>query len=430
MVEAESSDPKFLGTLTHRLWTCPVLQPFREANCPKWLRDLVASDLNGDYTLPPDKVLLYTRALLKSVEPRLARKPANSTFNWIVRPDKDGVPYGRVYADGSRLFAEHRYFNLLARHGWAFVIIDLEGTIISAASGTVPFWIDSIYGSELWALLQAASTAFPGSPMHVDCDAVRIGVQNGMTWALSSARKLARAWVPLANILEGCTGSVTWLPAHCNKSAIGVRELSNGRKLDRVDLAMNDLVDTWAKREAKASPPSKSEINTVNDATRLVEGLAKWIGMCTHMANHFPAPDRCDRVKFIRDTTARRCSFARAGHALDRVAGKQVKRKAPSSVGVAYVVKAPKLAAACSSPGKPGSRAVEYKASGNPVRPKRPRLSAKQVEDKANFCFLEYWLARKELTAKPSPPPVSASDRKMALLARVAARAASSAESG
>ena len=134
-------------------------------------------------------------------------------FNWSVRPDSDGVPYGRVYADGSRLFGEHRYFNFLARHGWAFAIIDLEGTIIAAASGIVPVWIGGIYGSELWALLQAASIAFPRSPMHVDCDAVRIGVQNSKNWALSSSRKLARAWIPLANILEDCTDSVAWLPA-------------------------------------------------------------------------------------------------------------------------------------------------------------------------------------------------------------------------
>ena len=58
-----------------------------------------------------------------------------------------------------------------------------------------------------------------------------------------------------------------------------MRELSNGRKFDRVDHAVNDLVDTWAKREAKASPPSKSKKYVVNDATRLVEGLAKWIGL-------------------------------------------------------------------------------------------------------------------------------------------------------
>lgn len=254
-----------------------------------------------------------SRALLKSVETRLARKPAKSTFNWIVRPDSDGVSYGRVYADGSRLFGEHRYFNFLARHGWDFAIIDLEGTINAAASGIVPFWIGGIYGSELWALLRAASIAFPGSPMHVDCDAARIGVQNGKNWALSSSRKLARAWIPLVNILEDCTDSVAWLPAHCNKNVIGVRELSNGRKFDRVDHAVIDLVDTWAKREAKASPPSKSEINVVNDATRLVEGLAEWIGLRTHMANRFPAPEWFDRVKFIRDTTARRCGFARAG---------------------------------------------------------------------------------------------------------------------
>ena len=79
-------------------------------------------------------------------------------------------------------------------------------------------------------------------PMHVDCDAVRIGAQQGTEWARASSRKLARAWMPLANILEDDADAVSWLPAHCSATAIGVRELSNGRKFDSVDLAANAFV--------------------------------------------------------------------------------------------------------------------------------------------------------------------------------------------
>ena len=225
LVESGSNDPKYLGTLMHRYWTCPVLQPFRELHCPGWLRAMVNAELNSGVALTSDRLLLYTRALHKSVEPSLACCAASGatdgTFNWLVQPGVDGIPVGRVYADGSRLFSEHRYCNLLASHGWAFVVADGDGRVVAGASGLIPSWINGIYGAELWALLQAASYASPGSPLHVDCNAVKVGVHNGLRWAQSSSRKLGRIWIPLANILDDCTDSVAWILAHCSDSAVG-----------------------------------------------------------------------------------------------------------------------------------------------------------------------------------------------------------------
>ena len=307
-------------------------------------------------------------------------------------------------------------------HGWAFAIVDDSGKITAAASGTLPWWISSTYGAELWALLQGALCASPGSPLHVDCNAVRLGAQNGTSWAGASSRKLARAWIPLANILEDNTDAVVWLPAHCNRSAIGERELSNGRKFDSIDLRLNDFVDTHAKREARASPPSRIEQRTVNEATSLVEGLAKWIGLCTREANHFPAPGGTGGAKFIRDSTSRRCNLARVRQAFRNSGAGSVKRKAPSSTGVMFVAKVPKV-------GGLGSAAVDLSGRSKPItcsdsfsRVKRPKLSHKQIEEKADFVFMEYWLAQREHAPRPSPPPVSAADRTSALRARVAAR--------
>ena len=422
LVEAGSSDPKFLGTLTHRLWVCPVLQAFRDANCPGWILSLVNAELSSSFSLPTDKLLLFTRALHKSVEPRLASRPSQETFNWIVPPDTDGVPYGRVYADGSRLFAEHKYFNLLARHGWAFAIVDQNGKIAACASGTTPPWINGIYGAELWALLQGASCASPGSPMHVDCNAVRLGAQQGTKWALSSSRKLARAWIPLANILEDDADLVTWLPAHCNSSAIGIKELSNGRKFDSVDLAGNALVDQCAKFEAKAHSPSSSDFKIVNDATSLVEGIAKWIGLCTHEANHYPAPDIGGSVKFIRDTTIRNSDLAKAKRAFFKLGASAVKRKAPSSSGAACVPASPSTVGVSQSVVDASFRCERVVCSDSFSQAKRPKLSHKQIEVKTNRVFMEYWLAKREQAPQCSPPSVSAADRMAALRARVATR--------
>jgi len=375
LVESGSNDPKFLGTLTHRLWTCPVLQTFREANCPGWILRLVNDDLSGSFCLPSDKILLYTRALHQSVEPRLVGKLTHNTFNWIVHPEEGGVPLGRVYADGSRLFGEHRYFNLLARHGWAFAIVDHDGKVRAAASGAVPSWITGIYGAELWALLQAALSSSPGSPMHVDCNAVRLGAQKGRSWALAACRKLARAWIPLANVIEDNTDLVTWLPAHCGKTAIGSRVLSNGRLFDEVDHVTNDLVDKWAKSEARASAPCKVDFEVVNDATRLVEDLARWIGLCTREANHYPAPGCVERTTYIRDTSARKKLIRPS---LLPKTGEQVKRKAPSARGIVFVPTVPDLL------DQGGVHAVRDDVNCRPhvrdsfSQAKRPRLSSKQ----------------------------------------------------
>ena len=106
--------------------------------------------------------------------PSLACSPASdaadSTFNWLVQPSVDGIPVDLVYADGTRFFS----------HGWAFVVVDEVGRIVAGASGVLPSWSNGIYGARLWAVLQAASYASPGSPLHVDFNAVKIEVHNGI----------------------------------------------------------------------------------------------------------------------------------------------------------------------------------------------------------------------------------------------------------
>ena len=49
----------------------------------------------------------------------------------------------------------------------------------------------------------------------VDCQAVQLGAQRGIEWATSPSRQLARAWGPLAAVLDGPSENVVWMPAHC-----------------------------------------------------------------------------------------------------------------------------------------------------------------------------------------------------------------------
>ena len=71
-----------------------------------------------------------------------------------------------MYTDGSRLDGPSK---LLARNGWAFVVLDEDDQIIASASGVPPDWVEDIPGAEAWALYQAASLARPGCTYFVDC---------------------------------------------------------------------------------------------------------------------------------------------------------------------------------------------------------------------------------------------------------------------
>ena len=49
----DSQDPKFAGTLVHRLWTCPVIEPHRCSVVPSYLLRRVRAMIRSDFTLPP-----------------------------------------------------------------------------------------------------------------------------------------------------------------------------------------------------------------------------------------------------------------------------------------------------------------------------------------------------------------------------------------
>ena len=61
---------------------------------------------------------------------------------------------------------------------------------------------------------------------------------------------------------------------------------------------------------------------------------------------------------------------------------------------------------------------------------KRQRVTAKQVSEGADHTFFEYWSARKEAEEPSRPPPTSASERRRAMLERIALRTHGCTEGG
>ena len=283
-------DRRHAGTLFHRLWTCPVLEPERRKHVPGWLRAEVRQAIQPDGTMAAADLLLFTRALAPSLEAELDPEPTEESFEWVVPPtDSDGGVIGKFYVDGSMLDADWRLAGCCARRGWAFAAVDSLGEVVASARGRPPAWTGGINGAELWGLLMAAQAAFPGSPFRVDCQAVQLGTRRGVKWATAPKRQLARAWGPLASLLEDASESVVWMPAHCTAKDVGYKELGDGSKLSSIDWRTNDLVDRLAKSAAHADRVPQAQRQRVQSLWDRVTAIATWIVHDTALANHSPA---------------------------------------------------------------------------------------------------------------------------------------------
>ena len=421
LCEWDSQDSKFLGTLTHRLWTCPVLEPKRRECVPGYLLRKVSRLLRPDDTLPPSEVLLYTRALHRSIEPLIRKAPCEATFEWHVKPHASGVPPGRVYADGSRLFAEHKYCDLVYRQGWAFAVISDEGIVVASASGNTPWWAVGIHAAELWALLNASLTAHPGCPFFIDCKAVQLGTRNGSSWMTAPSRKFGRAWSPLSVAFDENSELVHWMPAHCTAKSVGYAHLSDGSKMTHTDLESNDLVDALAKAQARKSPPTLSERSLIVTTSDLVTDIARWIGVCTEYANHFPMRSPEGGLMHVRDSQAKKKVYRpRIGRNIAMGVADcsatvpspcWLPSPGPSAPESSHSVLFPKVKRGPEGLGPDGSRPF-----------KRPRTSERQVENRSNAMFREHWRASRDQRVQLVAPPISAADRLQAMRDRILSR--------
>jgi hypothetical protein len=304
-----------------------------------------------------------------------------------------------VYADGSKLYATRNTSGIFTSLGWAFAVVDPSDTVVASASGIPPKWVEGIYGAELWALLNAAQNAFPGSPFYIDCKAVQLGAKNGPEWAGAPVRKLGRAWIPLAGILHDSGSDVNWMPAHCTPKDIGTARLSNGQYMTESDLQSNGLVDTLAKDEAKKYFPRQADKRSVTFSSRLVECIAKWIGQCTHAANSFPTKGDGGKTIKIRDSCGMKTTKRkRPGDPTEVVKARKRPKVSPSTF--VSVTSEPRFSlpnlcisqpsSSSSQPGRDESSCSLF----NPPVPKRRKITEQQHQLKCDATFHTYWLKK------------------------------------
>ena len=94
-----------VGTLKHRNYLCPALEPERIKHAPPGMRYKARLNAHSD--------LAMERALMPAISHIVPPPSKAATFQWALEPP-GGVIYGRIYTDGSRLDGP---LALLARNG-------------------------------------------------------------------------------------------------------------------------------------------------------------------------------------------------------------------------------------------------------------------------------------------------------------------------
>ena len=171
-----------VGNLPHRNWCCKTSHPARI----KWASPKMTQDaLNGTGHCDP----IFEKGLLTWDGINFTKPKKQGTFYWRLRP-KGGLLSGTIYTDGSRLDGPT---DLIARCGWAFVVVDAVGVVIASARGVTPEWVTDIGGAEAWAILQALPFTIPGpANFRIDCQPCVAMLHSGVKKATSAKSKYAR----------------------------------------------------------------------------------------------------------------------------------------------------------------------------------------------------------------------------------------------
>ncbi len=208
------------GTIAHRIAVCPHLEGPRAASAPTALVERMAHALIHD---PSHLHIIWTRALVP--RPPLSIPPPSQvdTFRWTMPLSERSGPR-TFYTDASGIDIIDRR---LGRIGWAFVVVDRDSqSIVGAAAGLPPPWINSVAGGEGWALFQASQYAEPPDTFVVDCLGTIQALARGRMRSLAAHSRLARVNAMLFTHFDDPEDvkRVTWMPSHRPEHEVGVTE--------------------------------------------------------------------------------------------------------------------------------------------------------------------------------------------------------------
>ena len=124
--------------------------------------------------------------------------------------------------------------------------------------------------------------------MITDCLALLRTAERGLASATAATRPLARLWNHIGSIMDGNIGKLVedgllvWMPAHQTSAGVGVKVLSDGRRLSWIDWRANRLVDAVAKQAAAQRQAPAAILRILKSAQTAGRHSAALLGRVTH----------------------------------------------------------------------------------------------------------------------------------------------------
>ena len=142
----------------------------------------------------------------------------------------------------------------------------------------------------MWAMFQALLVLNPSQCLYwTDCLPLQRAVKAGPGAANDARNILARVHNMLVATLDDCDPEVIgWMPAHLVEADLHLEDTkkSDGSRVTRVDLEMNNLADELAKEGVEIHRVPAAEVKRWGEEHERVKNRAKWIGMVNHHANN------------------------------------------------------------------------------------------------------------------------------------------------
>jgi ribonuclease HI len=272
-----------LGTLQHRLYNCPLLDP--------WRSFALDFDTIEAGRMATDDHPLYCRGLLPSTWlPHWTRCTDGPALSWTARGDDgSGTLSGHVFTDGSLVCPDQPRY---CAGGWSVVQIHPSTHRVQVAyQGRVPFDDLDSTACEIYALLMSLAFVCGHITVHVDNAEVVHGMSRGKEYGVSTANKHAHLWRLVWAKIEDLGGSVEqWLSvvhvlAHTSQADVDAGVLT------AFERSGNARADVLARTQAKLAGPPPEVLATVARLLSAQKCIGLWIGEATVRSFSFIQPD-------------------------------------------------------------------------------------------------------------------------------------------
>ena len=282
------------GTLAHRLWCCPVLDPVRANVFPEdVLRAAKAAQAAGEGHLP-----LWSRGL-GTID--IAAIPVHppASFSWITAPPDEVLLPALIYTDGSGMDRDLVAGEIMARYAWSLVVVRADGVFVAEAAGSTPPWTSSVYFAEVWAILQAVSLPIPGDlTVITDCLSAVQAFEAGVMEHGSATDSCAGLWRSAAAALGDRRLSLIWMPAHCHPDDAGQFRRSDDQLLSVLDIQANARADILARDAAASTCVDGALKEAILQQQEFTAAVARGLALVCAAAQDFPV-DAGTRIRDV-----------------------------------------------------------------------------------------------------------------------------------